>query len=231
MTKGDCIEIPLFINRGTALEPIRYAFIQDKLELQVYDKEVPAGQDRLKATVDQTMFRSKVSESGRYFFCREETSWTLSGQEVDIAEYGFTITQGIPAEGDKLEVNYGKAVGNQVTLFIYDPDHKDPVLKKIFKDNGSIKTYRFHDDPITIEGQTISNENDDVILRLDHDDTARFKEQKYFYQIESKLLDRENPIITVNGKNTLNYITKKITKLLPLYIIIDNFQPRDWENA
>ena len=53
-------------------------------------------------------FGAKVSRSGEYAFMYNGTKWELNSKEVNIADYGITVT-GTAVAGDMIDVNYTAA--------------------------------------------------------------------------------------------------------------------------
>lgn len=125
MSKGDNIEFPVFLNKGTSLKPIRY-----------------------------TISKNDGCELYFYIFTQNE--------------------------------------------------YEKPILEKIIKssDEGAI------------------NDDEDFVLRLTTEDTAKIAPDKYLYVIKAKLLNSQG-----------QYETNTVTNRLPIYIIEDDYSRREWDDT
>ena len=70
--------------------------------------------DPITATVDRDEWVEAVSESGTYTFAYS-TVWKLSNTEVDMADYGITVSN-TPVAGDEIVIVYVKEVRGTITV-------------------------------------------------------------------------------------------------------------------
>lgn len=230
ITNGDDVKFPLFVNRGTATSPIRYAFYQESIELEVNPKT-------LIVNINKETWKSKVLLEGSYLFIYNGTNWIYNSQIVNMSEYGITIT-GTVASGNSIKVTYEKTDGCYVKFIIYRYDDRKgdiPVLVKTFNTNGTTVIQRVDQSgrlrPEIIESIYKNvNENHDMIIRLANLDTLYLPNGEYKYQVQAKVIDRDvTPIIDpTTGVITYTYLQKTITNKLPIYIINDNYSERIW---
>lgn len=163
ISKGDDVKFPLFLNRGTLENPIRYSFV----------------------------------------------------------------------EGD----------GCEIYFYVLQPNSKNenkPVLYKKFCTDGTIYTKRlaFNEDlrrlefiEDTTDKYDTINENSDMVLRIQHEDTLLLRGGEYRYIIKAKIVDSDvEPVENEEtGELEYSYIYNTITNKLPIYIIDDEID-RDWSN-
>jgi len=84
INKGDDSgKFPLFINRGTPSNPLRYEFLPRDVELTVHSQRIKS------ATVDIVKFKKKFSTNGDYTFTYLSDGWNYLGNQFDIDSVGI----------------------------------------------------------------------------------------------------------------------------------------------
>jgi len=171
MSRGDDVKFPLFINKGTVNEPIRYAF--------------------------------------------EE------GQGCEVYFYIFDYNDIEEHPWDKID------------SYSYNPDTstvEEPILVKVFTDDGIIKTIINGEEQEEISGIENINENGDMVIWLFNNDTKNIPQGSYIYQVKAKIINSDiNPVEDSEGNVVYNYVYNTVTNRLPIYIIDDNYGNRIWQ--
>ena len=73
---------------------------------EVLDISVPE-ESGITADVDGDAWKEEIDESGTYVFSYDGSVWKLSGDTVDLGDYGITV-EGTPENGDTVTVTYVK---------------------------------------------------------------------------------------------------------------------------
>lgn len=73
---------------------------------EVLDISVPE-ESGITADVDGDTWKEEIDESGTYVFSYDGSVWKLSGDTVDLGDYGITV-EGTPENGDTVTVTYVK---------------------------------------------------------------------------------------------------------------------------
>lgn len=192
ISKGDDSgNFSLFVNKGSEFEPIRHEFYYN-IEC-IYPEYV-------NVKVDKNIWESKITETGTYSFYWNKKKWYLNGEEVSLSDYGITIDDiSKLVNEDTIVVLYHNFI-EEIYFYIFEHNHdcEDFLVKKIFTTEGKIITNnRFG--PSRIEkDQKIINDNRDVLLRLDAQDTKCLECDSYLYTVKSKLYDIENKKYYIN---------------------------------
>jgi len=215
--KGDdSSQFTLFVNQGTESEPIRYKFLP---WLSIYNSP-----EDLEIEFDTDLFYKKVyKKDGLYDFEYNylydkkgerigELGWYLNQELVELSDYGIVITDGKPAIFDHITIALCKEHASEVYIYILDlySDLDQWIVKKTFSTNGEVFT-EFADCRIgTLDDVRENiNEDGDMVLTFDAEDTAYLRAGEYCYQIRAKLYD------IVKDKYTINTITNR----LPFYVV------------
>ena len=171
MSRGDDVKFPLFLNKGTTTDPIRYKFFE--------------------------------------------------GQGCEVYFYIFDYTDIQDHPWDKIDSNG------------YNPNtstNTEPILVKVFSDDGTIKTKLYGEEQEEISGVNNINEYGDMVIWLFNNDTKDIPQGDYIYQIKAKVIDSDvDPTTDNDGNIVYTYVYNTVTNRLPIYIIDDNYGNRVWE--
>lgn len=86
---------------------------------------VAGGSAILEATVNATIFATKVQYGGQYVFEYNGEVWRLDGNAVNLSDYGITLTSGVPQSDSTLTVTYkAGSVKRQATAIVSVPINK-----------------------------------------------------------------------------------------------------------
>lgn len=187
LTRGDTFSAPLFINGGTPTKPTRYHLKTGrKIEKQAMIVE------------GSILAVGSIIKSGSVFEGQQVTS-DIKLEEVKILTKTATLEinslirdTSIIKSGsildDRVLTKDLTILSDQIYLGVMEPNQ--PFECAIIK-----KTY-------TSENL---NENGDVVIRLDPDDTVCLIPGKYFYQIKSRLVNKDETydVHTIVGKTEL----------------------------
>ena len=173
MSRGDDVKFPLFINKGTVMEPVRYIF--------------------------------KPNQGCEVYF------YIFNYNEVQ--EHPWDKVHNFDYDYPDLDYTY------------------DPILVKVFSDDGTINTLLYGEQQEQIIDAPNINENGDMMIWLTNNDTKTIPQGSYIYQIKVKIIDSdfEPEVDTQTGETTYHYIYNTVTNRLPIYIIDDNYGNRVWE--
>lgn len=97
---------------------VLHAYMESSVSVTIVGSNITA------AEVDDLTFTTAVDSTAThaYEFTYDGAAWHLHGEEVELAEYGITIT-GTPADGDAIVVH---VVGTQVDFEVLDMDKDIP---------------------------------------------------------------------------------------------------------
>ena len=86
---------------------------------------VAGGSAIIEATVNATIFATKVQYGGQYVFAYNGEVWRLDGNAVNLSDYGITLTSGVPQSDSTLTVTYkAGSVKRQATAIVSVPINK-----------------------------------------------------------------------------------------------------------
>ena len=86
---------------------------------------VAGGSAIIEATVNATIFATKVQYGGQYVFEYNGEVWRLDGNAVNLSDYGITLTSGVPQSGSTLTVTYkAGSIKRQATAIVSVPINK-----------------------------------------------------------------------------------------------------------
>ena len=86
---------------------------------------VAGGSAIIEATVNATIFATKVQYGGQYVFEYNGEVWRLDGNAVNLSDYGITLTSGVPQSDSTLTVTYkAGSVKRQATAIVSVPINK-----------------------------------------------------------------------------------------------------------
>ena len=86
---------------------------------------VAGGSAIIEATVNATIFATKVQYSGQYVFAYNGEVWRLDGNAVNLSDYGITLISGVPQSDSTLTVTYkAGSVKRQATAIVSVPINK-----------------------------------------------------------------------------------------------------------
>ena len=86
---------------------------------------VAGGSAILEATVNASIFATKVQYGGQYVFAYNGEVWRLDGNAVNLSDYGITLTSGVPQSDSTLTVTYkAGSVKRQATAIVSVPINK-----------------------------------------------------------------------------------------------------------
>ena len=86
---------------------------------------VAGGSAIIEATVNATIFATKVQYGGQYVFEYNGEVWRLDGNAVNLSDYGITLTSGVPQSDSTLTVTYkAGSVKRQATATVSVPINK-----------------------------------------------------------------------------------------------------------
>lgn len=194
ISRGDDVFFPLFLNKGTSKVPIRYAF-------QPEDAVITTSTHDFNVECDVPTFGQKVGETGTYklVYVASANEWVMGEAPIDVDEYGLTIT-GTVVAGDEILIQYEKADGCKVVFYILqiNAPWENPILAKEF----------------TPTKENV-NDNKDLILSLDREDTVNIPEGEYRYQIKAYLKDEHS---------SSGYSWNTVTNRLPFVVVNDEYQ-------
>ena len=163
--------------------------------------------------VDDDKFKKVVQKNGLYSFYFKQYYWYLKGNIIRLDDYGIKMV-GLPENEDTINVKYDS---NQIEVYFYifhrNGGADDFLVKKTFSTSGLITTQYKHKAPRKEYVDNIINENGDMMLQIDSEDTKDFQHGEYLYMVQVKVPDPET------HKPVLNTITNKI----PFYILDDEF--------
>lgn len=97
INKGDSGMSPLFINIGDSLQPIGYEF---NVPIEI------TSEPELDIIFYEDIWRDKVIVGGDYTFIFNDGQWSLSGEEVDIKDYGIEIKNKSYSDNQTITVNF-----------------------------------------------------------------------------------------------------------------------------
>lgn len=228
MTRGDYVEFPLFINRGTLEEPFRYIFKPESFTIN----------SELLISLDSDIFKEKVQISDTYKFEYIDSIWTLNSIDVDLTDYGITILSEEIPENSIIEIIYSLPDNNKIYFYIYHINsNNDPVLYKEIKTDGTTFTRRhiIENNKLVVQEETITNEENvnsygDIVIRLYNEDTKYIPEGEYRYQISGDLVSTSSIQIIKNDDEVEHrVIHNTLTNKLPIFILDDDVD-RIWSN-
>lgn len=191
----DSGDFTLFVNRGTAINPIRHEFsygvniIEQPLDTVV--------------SIDESKWEERLS--GIYTFTyvfnviTSEYDWRdKDGQIIDLADYGITISGHIDPD-DYIKVSNVKYT-EEISLFIYRVnDIKEHALfRKVFVTNGDVITIYPKGASRKEHIDNIISENRDMKLFIDAKDTECIPAGEYRYIITAKLYDTDKQKYYIN---------------------------------
>lgn len=192
ISKGDDSgDFSLFVNCGSEFEPVRHEF---------YYKIDCICPENVSANVNETVWENKVTETGTYSFWFKQNKWYLNEVEVSLADYGITVEDPSKLVNDTSIIILYHNFVEEIYFYIYEFNHEsdDFLVQKIFTTEGKIITNsRFG--PSRIEkNQKLINEDRDLLLRIDSQDTKCLDCDGYLYTVKAKLYDIENKKYFVN---------------------------------
>lgn len=221
INKGDTAKTQFFINTGTPLYPSLYTF-----ERKILIESSPNINDHI--TLNKEVWSEKVLDYGEYIFIWTYIQeldiyvWMLDDEEVLLKDYGITldIKSSDIQENSTIVISYYSLDNNsEIYFYIWQPLQQYgqvPVLHKIIKPySNEIKVERDGKDFYT-EKRNCVNEEGNINLYLNPQDTANIPEGEYRYQIIAKLY--------INN----SYITNTICNKTPFIIIDDDYSDRKW---
>ena len=86
---------------------------------------VAGGSAIIEATVNASIFATKVQYGGQYVFAYNGEVWRLDGNAVNLSDYGITLTSGAPQSDSTLTVTYkAGSVKRQATAIVSVPINK-----------------------------------------------------------------------------------------------------------
>lgn len=234
ISKGDDVKYPMFLNKGTLENPVRYQFNPAKVSAESNIENV---------SLDSTVFMQKATEAGTYNFKFANGSWILNEQnEVTLSDYGIVIdAEYTCVDNDFINAVYTFADNCEVVFVILQPNQKNKnvaVLTKVFKTDNTIHTKRMvrndetgkleEEEEVTDKYDTV-NKAGDMILRLQHRDTLFLPEGEYRYVIYAKIIDSDSKPVINEETNEIEpqFIYNTVTNKLPLFIVDDEID-RFW---
>lgn len=211
LSRGDDISIPLFINSGTEISPIRYSFTNPYTNVNVI-------KGSFEVMVDSDIFNVYATYKGIYVFHYINNAWIFEDEEIDNMEsIGITIN-GDVQDGDSFEIDLNPI--QEIYFYLMKPNctFDNSVLKKTFRTNGEIITYKNSEETISYRNENV-NENGDMVIRLLSEDTYDLFPGEYFYMFRAKVISYSDDSIIYNT----------ITNKYPFYLIEDDFSDRSWQ--
>ena len=95
---------------------VKSGYVPESLDISVQAEE---REDPITAGIDRDTWVAQAEESGTTVFVYASGAWKLSGETVDLAEYGITV-DGTPVAGDQITVKY--VMEERGTVAQADPD-------------------------------------------------------------------------------------------------------------
>lgn len=222
MHAGDCADFNVLLNMGDNKTLIRHKVGLELAQIINTPKD-------LKVELDSKIFISKVEKGGFYsLLFNENNRWELNRKTINPYEYGITIT-GTPSLWDSISIYYRKAIGCELEFYLQH--YNEPlkfILKKVYKDNGDILTYKFNEEipEVSHDNITVSKEGDFIVSFVE-DDTKYIPNGEYLWHCRAKLT-KPNIILNDDGEvNEDDFEISTITSRHSLFLINDNID-RYW---
>lgn len=148
------------------------------------------------------------------------TNRVIKMNKGDDAQFPLFLNNGI--RDNPVRYEFEKNDGCEVYFYIL-PVHgsfENYILKKTFKTDGTIITEKLYRDTKMESVDTIINDNKDVVITLNEDDTVDIVPGQYIYVCRAKILTSK-----INSKNILKtnrYTTLQITNKYDFYLLDDD---------
>lgn len=234
MNTGDDVYTPVFINKGTKLEPIRYSFGgKDVSQIDMVGKfDADIDFDKWMNTVVRD--GEKVIISNKYVteFTYTNTGWILSTtttpELIDLDKYGIAITAGEPEINNTITVSMDIAAGSHAetcvtfeVLNINQNPNKPPIIRKeIYPVSNTILTFIKGQATTVKTDRSVVNSEGDVVIFIDAEDTEGLNPGKYVYQLKANIWDDK----------LSTYKLSTLTNKHKFYLVDDDYSDRDWFN-
>ena len=98
---------------------VKTGYVPEELDISVQAEDRGEGEDPITADIDRDTWVAQAEESGTTVFVYSNGAWKLSGETVDLAEYGITVN-GTAIAGDQITVKY--VMEERGTVAQADPD-------------------------------------------------------------------------------------------------------------
>lgn len=217
INKGDTAQTVLYVNQGTKMNPIRYNFDG------TYSITNSASLDDYEIVFDYGAWKNKISEAGTYVFTFSNMEWLLDNIVVELVEYGLSLPhallENIP-EGSTITVIYTLNDNmSEVYFYVWQINQKmgqTPVIEKVIKPYINQVVTKVNGTIISTEERNCTNENGDVVIYFNPDDTNNIPQGEYRYQIIAKVLQQGV------------YTTNTICNRKPFIVVEDDYSNRVW---
>lgn len=156
------------------------------------------------------------------------TNYDIKMSIGDAAQFPLFLNIGTRAA--PISYKFEKNDGCEIYFYLIDPDNYkyDYDIKKTITTSGTIVTERFwEEEPIIETGKATINANNNLVIKLEPEDTENLMPKNYLYQVKAKVrcdkVDNSNLVIDPEDE----YITLTVTNKYNFYLIDDKFN-RAW---
>lgn len=158
---------------------VHTGYVAEQLNLDVENAARTEGEEEITATINRDTFVAYVTQDAVIDIVYS-TAWKVSGETVDLADYGITVT-GTAIAGDEIVITYVKEVRGTITPAepeelhstgwnLFDSSNgyaRVAAYEGLYKVGGSYSTIRFATDPAGTSSPIVVDENG--LFEIDED--------------------------------------------------------------